>query len=106
MRKHHKRWIALAGATSISLAGFGALGGGVAATEEDPAGLAWPVIEQKASHYALDGFEITYLPPGLERHGIHAKSSIRKKGERSSFIAWTRGSTPSTARSVSSARDP
>ncbi|CAM3853197.1 hypothetical protein GCM10009799_32420 [Nocardiopsis rhodophaea] len=86
MRKHHKRWIALAGATTTSLTAFGVLGGAVALAAETPQ----PdprVFEQTGSHYALDGFEITYLPPGLKRYGIRAQTST-KPTERVSFISW------------------
>lgn len=90
MRKHHKRWIALAGTTAVCMAGFGLLGGASAAADDDE-GLRWPVIQQRASTYAIDGFEIGYLPPELERYGISAESATGKKGERASHIAWVQG---------------
>lgn len=89
MRKHQKRWIALAGGTAVCLAGFGLLGGASAAADDE--GLRWPVIQQRASTYAIDGFEIGYLPPELERYGISAESATGKKGERASHIAWVQG---------------
>ncbi|WP_239647365.1 KxYKxGKxW signal peptide domain-containing protein [Nocardiopsis baichengensis] len=89
MRKPHKRWIALAGATTVSLAGFGLFGGVSAAADDTD--LPWPVIQQRASTYAIDGFEIGYLPPELERYGISAKSATGNKGDRSSHISWVQG---------------
>ncbi|MBV2363209.1 hypothetical protein [Streptomonospora nanhaiensis] len=88
MRKHHKRWIALAGAAAVSAAGLTA-GGGAASADERP--LPWPMVRQSVSTYSLDGFEIGYLPPGLENHGIHAKSTVGLNGDRRSEIAWVQG---------------
>lgn len=92
MRKHQKRWIALAGATTLSVAGLVA-GSGPATAEYGPGDgpLAWPVVQQGASTYTLDGFEIAYLPPGLDRYGIHAKSTSGRGGERVSAISWVQG---------------
>ncbi|MFB9799305.1 hypothetical protein ACFFN5_01960, partial [Streptomonospora salina] len=92
MRKHQKRWIALAGATTLSVAGL--VAGGTPATAEHRHGddpLAWPVVQQSASTYRLDGFEVAYLPPGLDRYGVHADSSTGRAGERVSTITWVQG---------------
>ncbi|MDA2807239.1 hypothetical protein [Nocardiopsis suaedae] len=104
MRKHHKRWTALAGTTAVCLAGFGLLGGASAAADDDE-GLRWPVIQQRASTYAIDGFEIGYLPAELERYGISAESATGKKGERASHIAWVQG-PDATYGKVAILRDP
>ncbi|GAA1768100.1 hypothetical protein [Streptomonospora arabica] len=92
MRKHQKRWIALAGAATLSVAGLVAAGGPASAEYrpgDDP--LAWPVVRQHASSYSLDGFDIAYLPPGLERFGIHAVSKTGNSGERVSTVSWVQG---------------
>ncbi|MFC3995352.1 hypothetical protein ACFOVU_05480 [Nocardiopsis sediminis] len=89
MRKHHRRWIALAGATTVSLAGFGALGVGFAEEQRPPADR--PVAEQKASPTEIDGFEVGYLPSGLARYGVHATSKAGSDGERRSTLSWLRG---------------
>ncbi|GAB3475772.1 hypothetical protein [Nocardiopsis coralliicola] len=90
MRKHQRWWIAVAGSTAMSLSGFGLLGGASALADERDE-LAWPVVEQRASTYALDGFEIADLPAGLDKYGINARSSTGQQGERHSHIAWVQG---------------
>ncbi|MDT0304136.1 prolipoprotein diacylglyceryl transferase [Streptomonospora wellingtoniae] len=92
MRKHQKRWIALAGAATLSVAGLAAAGGPASAEHrpgDDPP--AWPVVQQNASTYSLDGFDIAYLPPGLERFGLHAASRTGNSGERVSTVSWVQG---------------
>ncbi|MFC4560722.1 hypothetical protein ACFO4E_02505 [Nocardiopsis mangrovi] len=93
MRKHHGRWIAIAGATTVSLAGFGALGVGFADEQRPPED--WPISEQEQeqepSDTVLDGFEIGYLPPGLAQNGIHTTSKAGSDGERRSSLSWLRG---------------
>ncbi|NKY99827.1 hypothetical protein [Nocardiopsis alborubida] len=91
MRKHHKRWVALLGAAAIASSGLVGLPGAVAADEKDMRTLTWPEISQGVSSYSLDGYEIGYLPSGLERHGIHASSTTDRLGNRQSQLSWMRG---------------
>jgi hypothetical protein len=88
MRKPSKRWIALSSATAISVAGL-AIPTAAAADGEEP--LPWPVVQQNASSYTLDGFTIGYLPPGLEEHRLNAKSATDEQGGRTSDITWLEG---------------
>src|SRR5690606_22627672 len=90
MRKHHKRWAALAGMTAASLTGFGLLGG-ASATADDREELPWPVIQQRVSSYSLDGFQITDLPSGLDGYAIKARSFTNGTGERQAEISWVQG---------------
>ncbi|GLU47791.1 hypothetical protein [Nocardiopsis ansamitocini] len=89
MRKP-QRWTALAGAATVSLAAFGAAGNTAAAGDQPPH-LPWPVVQQKASSYSLDGFDVNYLPPGLDRYGISAESSTDRRGNRTSHVSWVQG---------------
>ncbi|MFD0802645.1 hypothetical protein ACFQZU_15150, partial [Streptomonospora algeriensis] len=91
MRKHQKRWLASAGATALSVAGLVAAGA-PATAEHSPGGdpLTRPVVQQRASAYMIDGFEITRLPPGLDRYGIHS-GTMSRAGERVSTISWVQG---------------
>ncbi|WP_159940121.1 MULTISPECIES: hypothetical protein [unclassified Nocardiopsis] len=91
MRKHHKRWVALLGAASIASSGLAGLPG-AAADEKDTPAVHWPVTSQSVSSYSLDGYEIGYLPAGLERYGINASSVIDRKGNRQSQLSWIQGS--------------
>ncbi|WP_435106497.1 hypothetical protein [Nocardiopsis synnemataformans] len=91
MRKHHKRWVALLGAAAIASSGLVGLPGAVAADEKDMRTLTWPEISQGVSSYGLDGYEIGYLPAGLERHGIHASTTTDRLGNRQSQLSWMRG---------------
>ncbi len=91
MRKHHKRWVALLGAAAIASSGLVGLPGAVAADEKDMRTLTWPEISQGVSSYSLDGYEIGYLPAGLERHGIHASTTTDRLGNRQSQLSWMRG---------------
>ncbi|MUL42511.1 hypothetical protein FZ103_15235 [Streptomonospora sp. PA3] len=83
MRNHRKRWIALAGAATLSAAGLlGAAGPAAAGGPGER-----PAAQQQGSTYTIDGFEVRYLPPGLQRLGIHAVSAADADG-RSSAISW------------------
>ncbi|WP_026127632.1 hypothetical protein [Nocardiopsis lucentensis] len=92
MRKHHTRWVALLGAATLSTTGLAGLAGpAVAADDKDPRVINWPVVEQAVSSYKLDGFEIGYLPPGLDRFGLNASSLIDRRGNSQSQISWVQG---------------
>lgn len=91
MRKHHTRWVALCSATAISMAGLACLAGPAAADTEDTRTFAWPMVSQGVSSYSLDGYEITYVPPGLERYGLNATSTTDGQGDRRSQLSWVRG---------------
>ncbi|RKS10239.1 hypothetical protein DFP74_5996 [Nocardiopsis sp. Huas11] len=91
MRKHHKRWVALFSAAAISTTGLMGVSGTAAADDKDSQSLNWPLITQGVSTYSLDGYEIGYLPPGLERYGISASSTTDRQGNRQSQISWTQG---------------
>lgn len=91
MRKHHKRWVALLGAAAIASSGLVGLPGAVAADEKDMRTLTWPEVSQGVSSYSLDGYEIGYLPAGLERHGIHASTTTDRLGNTQSQLSWMRG---------------
>lgn len=90
MRKHHKRWVALFGAAAIVSSGLVGLPG-AAAEEKGTRVPSWPVIEQGASSYSLDGYEIGYLPEGLEDYGISASSVTDRMGNRQSQLSWVEG---------------
>ncbi|WP_304453932.1 hypothetical protein [Nocardiopsis sp. YSL2] len=91
MRKHHKRWVALFSAAAISTTGLMGVSGTAVADDKDSRSLNWPLITQGVSTYSLDGYEIGYLPPGLERYGISASSTTDRQGNRQSQISWTQG---------------
>ncbi|MFI6575001.1 hypothetical protein ACIBFB_04310 [Nocardiopsis sp. NPDC050513] len=92
MRKHHTRWVALLGAATLSTTGLTGLAGpAVAADDKDPRVMSWPMVEQAISSYKLDGFEIGYLPPGLDRYGINASSLLDRRGNSQSQISWVQG---------------
>lgn len=91
MRKHHTRWVALFSAAAISTTGLVGLSGPAAANDADAPALSWPVVRQGVSTYSIDGFEITYLPAGLERYGINATSTTDRVGNRQSQISWVQG---------------
>ncbi|WP_049578071.1 hypothetical protein [Nocardiopsis sp. SBT366] len=91
MRKHHTRWVALFSAAAISTTGLVGLSGPAAANDADAPTLSWPVVRQGVSTYGIDGFEITYLPAGLERYGINATSTTDRVGNRQSQISWVQG---------------
>ncbi|MEV2275240.1 hypothetical protein AB0I72_06605 [Nocardiopsis sp. NPDC049922] len=92
MRKHHTRWVALLGAATLSTTGLTGLAGpAVAADDKDPRVMNWPMVEQAVSSYKLDGFEIGYLPPGLDRFGINASSLLDRRGNSQSQISWVQG---------------
>ena len=91
MRKHHTRWVALFGAAAIATSGLVGLPAAASAADRDDGGLSWPVVRQGISSYSLDGFEIGYLPPGLERYGINASSTTDRQGARQSQISWVQG---------------
>ncbi|XKK37823.1 hypothetical protein HFP72_24395 [Nocardiopsis sp. ARC36] len=90
MRKHHTGWVALFGAAAIATSGLVGVPAASADTR-DGGGLSWPLVRQGTSSYSLDGFEIAYLPPGLERYGIHASSTTDRQGVRQSQISWVQG---------------
>ena len=91
MRKHHTGWVALLGAAAIATSGLVGLPAAASAADRDDGGLSWPVVRQGISSYSLDGFEIGYLPPGLERYGINASSTTDRVGARQSQISWVQG---------------
>ncbi|KOX24175.1 hypothetical protein [Nocardiopsis sp. NRRL B-16309] len=91
MRKHHKRWVALFSAAAISTTGLMGVSGTAVADDKESRSLNWPLITQGVSTYSLDGYEIGYLPPGLERYGISASSATDRQGNRQSQISWTQG---------------
>ncbi|WP_157982511.1 hypothetical protein [Nocardiopsis sp. FIRDI 009] len=92
MRKHHTRWVALLGAATLSTTGLTGLAGpAVAADDKDPRVINWPVVEQAVSSYRIDGFEIGYLPPGLDRFGLNASSLTDRRGNSQSQISWVQG---------------
>ncbi|MFE3457624.1 hypothetical protein ACFXKD_08755 [Nocardiopsis aegyptia] len=91
MRKHHKRWVALFSAAAISTTGLMGVSGTAVADDKQSRSLDWPLISQGVSTYSLDGYEIGYLPPGLERYGISASSTTDRQGNRQSQISWTQG---------------
>lgn len=91
MRKHHKRWVALFSAAAISTTGLMGVSGTAVAEDKESRSLTWPLISQGVSTYSLDGYEIGYLPPGLERYGISASSTTDRQGNRQSQISWTQG---------------
>ncbi|WP_431872412.1 hypothetical protein [Nocardiopsis eucommiae] len=91
MRKHHTRWVALFSAAAISTTGLVGLAGPAAADDEDAKALSWPVVRQGVSTFSIDGFEITYLPDGLERYGINATSTTDRQGNSQSQISWVQG---------------
>ncbi|WP_133742552.1 hypothetical protein [Actinorugispora endophytica] len=81
--------MALAGAATVSLAAFGAAAGPVAADDRLP--LTWPTVQQKASTYLIDGFEVGYLAPGLERHSMNSETFTDRTGSRTAHLAWVQG---------------
>ncbi|MFD6098673.1 hypothetical protein ACFVWN_21590 [Nocardiopsis flavescens] len=91
MRKHRTRWVAILGVSALSVAGPAGLAGSALADEEDARELSWPVVRQSESSYSLDGYEIGYLPPGLERYGINATSTSDRQGGRQSQLSWVQG---------------
>jgi hypothetical protein len=90
MRKHHTGWVALFCAAAIATSGLVGVPA-ASADARDGGGLSWPLVRQGTSSYSLDGFEIAYLPPGLERYGIHASSTTDRQGVRQSQISWVQG---------------
>ncbi|RNL83468.1 hypothetical protein [Halostreptopolyspora alba] len=88
MRKPSTRWVALTGATTIAVAGL-VIASGTATAADGPR--PWPVVQHDASSYTLDGFVINYLPSGLERNGLTAKSATNSDGGRTSEITWHSG---------------
>ncbi|MBR8745379.1 hypothetical protein [Nocardiopsis sp. MG754419] len=91
MRKHHTRWVALFSAAAISASGLVGLAGPAAADDKDTKALSWPVVSQGVSSYSLDGYELTYLPAGLDRYGVNATSTTDRQGNSQSQLAWVQG---------------
>lgn len=91
MRKHHTRWVALFSAAAISTSGLTGLAGPAAADDKDTEAFDWPVVRQGVSTYSLDGYELTYLPPGLENYGVNASSTTDRQGNSQSQISWVQG---------------
>lgn len=91
MRKHHSRWVALFAATAIATSGLVGVQATASADDKQSEGLSWPVVRQGVSSYSIDGFEIGYLPAGLERYGINASSTTNGQGERHSQLSWVQG---------------
>lgn len=89
MRKPHKRWIALAGAATVSLAAFGTAAAPAAAN--DLPSLSQLLVQQNQSKYIIDGFEVGSLAPGLEHYGTSSETHSDRDGSRTSHIAWVRG---------------
>src|SRR5690625_1272154 len=88
MRKPSTRLIALASATTISVTGL-ALASNTATADDEPR--PWPVVQHGTASYTLDGFTVEYLPSGLEKHGLNAKSATDRRGGRTSEITWLTG---------------
>ncbi len=88
MRKPSTRRVALAGATSLLVAGL-AMASGAANANDEPH--PWHVVQTDASSYTLDGFVVEYLPAGLEEHGMNAKSATDRDGGRTSDLIWHTG---------------
>lgn len=88
MRKPSTRWVALASAATIAVAGP-AIASGAAIADDEPR--PWPVVQHDASSYTLDEFVIEYLPSGLEHNGLNAKSATTGDGGRTSDITWSFG---------------
>lgn len=91
MRKHHKRWVALVGAAAIASSGLVGLTGTASADEKDMPTLGWPTVSPGDSSYRLDGYELGYLPAGLERYGVKASSTTDGLGNRQSQLSWMQG---------------
>ena len=91
MRKHHARWVALFSAAAISTSGLVGLAGPAAADDKETEALSWPVVSQGVSSYSLDGHQIAYLPPGLDRYGINADSTTDRRGNSRSQLSWIQG---------------
>ena len=91
MRKHHTRWVALFSAAAISTTGLVGLAGPAAADDKDTKAFSWPVVRQGVSTYSVDGYEIAYLPAGLERYGINASSTTDRQGNSQSQLSWVQG---------------
>ncbi|GAA1460825.1 hypothetical protein NE857_09990 [Nocardiopsis exhalans] len=91
MRKHHTRWVALFSAAAISTTGLVGLAGPAAADDKDTRAFSWPVVRQGVSTYSVDGYDIAYLPAGLERYGINASSTTDRQGNSQSQLSWMQG---------------
>ncbi|GAA1076065.1 hypothetical protein [Nocardiopsis metallicus] len=91
MRKHHTRWVALFSAAAISTTGLVGLAGPAAADDKDTRAFSWPVVRQGVSTYSVDGYDIAYLPAGLERYGINASSTTDRQGNSQSQLSWVQG---------------
>jgi hypothetical protein len=92
MRKHRTRWVAILGVAALTAAGPVGLAGSALADEEGARALSWPVVRQGQSSYSLDGYEIGYLPSGLERYGLNASSTTTdRQGGRQSQLSWVQG---------------
>lgn len=91
MRKHHTRWVALFSAAAISTTGLVGLAGPAAADDKDTKAFSWPVVRQGVTTYSVDGYEIAYLPAGLERYGINASSTTDRQGNSQSQLSWVQG---------------
>ncbi|RCV59207.1 hypothetical protein DEF24_10630, partial [Marinitenerispora sediminis] len=85
MRKRYTGWIAMTGAAAV--AGTTAFGAPAVLAAEDPPSAA-PGLQQAAVSYGLDGFDVGYLPPGLDRLGIAARSASDDDGNRVSQVSW------------------
>jgi hypothetical protein len=91
MRKHHTRWVALFSAAAISTTGLAGLAGPASADDKDVQALSWPVVRQGETTYSIDGYEIAYLPAGLERYGVNATSTTDRQGNSQSQLSWVQG---------------
>jgi hypothetical protein len=91
MRKHHTRWVALFSAAALSTTGLIGVAAPAAADDKDTRAFSWPVVRQGVSTYSVDGYEIAYLPAGLERYGVNATSTTDRQGNSQSQLSWVQG---------------
>ena len=91
MRKHHTRWVALFSAAALSTTGLVGVAAPAAADDKDTRAFSWPVVRQGVSTYSVDGYEIAYLPAGLERYGVNATSTTDRRGNSQSQLSWVQG---------------
>ncbi|GAB3210156.1 hypothetical protein ACQEU5_14910 [Marinactinospora thermotolerans] len=96
MRKPHTKWTTLAGAATVSLAGFlacAAPAAAVATVAEQPSP-PWSAIRPgSAIAYRIDGFDIGYLPSALQEdnYAISAQARTEQEGGRTAYVSWLLG---------------
>lgn len=91
MRKPHNRWTVLAGAAAVSLAAFGFPA--LAAATEDVPPPAHTVHHNQKSTYLVDGYRVSYLPPGLDRYASASTTSGSSGSDHVSQRAWVSDDT-------------